>query len=72
MNEYHFGIFEISISLISAIFWFARLEFNSAQNRKDIAILWSKHDDLTSELKLIRSSLNRIEGVLSVQFKKEE
>ena len=73
MTDYHVGLVEALIALIGGIFWFAKLEFNVAQSKKDIELIQEKHDDLSTEireeLKSISSSLARLEGKMSVEHK---
>lgn len=64
--------------LVGTIMWFARIEFVSKQNQKDIVEnerrldkeiehLHEKFDGVKAELSEINRSLHRIEGALSVK-----
>ena len=71
-------LFQVLVTCVFFILWLGRLEFMSGQNKKDIALLWEKHDNLSeklseemkgvmTQLSAINTSLARIEGRLSIE-----
>ena len=69
--EVSIDVVALVIGAIVFIVGYAELKFISRQNKKDIEILWTKHDDLSVELRgalsKVSESLNRIEGRLNVE-----
>lgn len=76
--DYHIDLVALLFGAIVFIIAFAHLKFESNQNKKEIAQIWKKHDDLSKEVEAsfkevskelaeMKSSLSRIEGMLSVK-----
>lgn len=64
--EIQFDHIKDVVPFVGLVAWLVRVEFVSKQNKHDIAIIWTKHDDMLEKLSKIESSLARIEGRLSV------
>jgi hypothetical protein len=66
---YEPSLLEIGTAIVVMIFWFARLEFMAKQNKKDLEVLWKKHDDLSSEIRgqliEMNKTLFEIKGYMS-------
>jgi len=74
MPQVQVDLYQVLIGFIVLIGFQFKLMFDNGQNKKDIVLLWQKHDDLSEklgdELNSMNRSLARIEGRLSIETKK--
>lgn len=84
MPQFNIDVIQMVSYIVVFIGSFSYLKFESGQNKKEIAQLWKKHEDLENELRKkhddlsselrkeisdMNKSLARIEGKLSVDQK---